>query len=369
MDEETLVLLYECLHMKFRRKENEMASFHSLFYNFLDDIIAYRNYTKSYEELMFTGNYIKTTELFPQYKLAEFIYHSYIADSFYDYSTNMDIIETLFHFLDKNQQQIYYDAVGVHYKNESRYDKALYYFDMAAVYGYETATALMCYHKALLLTKTGCLIESLECANQAKAMFDKAMNYDRSLLCSGTIAMISARLGLYEEAIKTYKKCIAYMKSPNMSKDLMRASNNLCWTYLLSQQYEQVIVSANETLALKRNHVPSFFYKAYAYDKLNEKFKSKESIKRAKSLASNASCTPYMAAIVDAFYTLLSEQKGISTKIKKLNLALQQAEKCNDYQLELFVLNMIVETYQEYGDYQEAFAYQSKMIQIYEKRK
>lgn len=369
LDDETLTRIYRELHIKYRRRENEMESFRSLFYEFYENVIYYHEYTDSYDKLMFMEDYIKTTELYPQLILARLVFHAYMGDHDYEYGSDIKMLDMYFEYLDQNQQQIYYDAVGVHYKNESKYDVALEFFNKAIFYGYEPVTAIMCYHKALLLRRTGKLIDSLDCAREAKLKFDKTLNFNRSILCSGAIALASARLGQFQNAIEIYKKCILHLNTSELQSDLLKAWNNLTWTYVLSGQFEDVIKSANKTLEINSEHVSSYFYRSYAFHKLGEGYKAKENIKTAKALASSGNCTPYMAAMVEAFYTLLSVQKNTSTKVRKLNAALQQAEKCNDYQLELFVLNLIVEAYKEDRNYEDAFYYQSKMVKIYEKRK
>lgn len=369
LEEDVIKELYHCLHIKYFREPYNMEKFCIAFQNFFDDILTYRDFTKSYQEIQKMEEYIQTTELYPQYLLSKLIYHVYTRNAFYDYKGNIAILESLFPYLNEFQKQIYFDTVGVYFKDELDYEAALNYLNKAAVYGYEQVSAMVYYHKTMILKKTGRLIEAMESITEAKQIFDRTMNINRSLLCSGTLGLIYTNLGLYDYSIDTFQKSIKYMTELNLKKDLLAASNNLTWSYLLFKQFDKAIENANRTIDLKRNHVPSYFFKSYAYRQLGEKYKAKECIKKAKSLSVRNPCTAYMKAMIDAFYTLLSDQKSVGTKVRKLKLALQQAEDCHDQKLELFVLDMIVGVYKDANEYENAFQYQRAMINIYEKRR
>lgn len=367
LEESQIKQLYHCIEMKYQNNEQDIQKFQESFCTFYKNIIMYEACEASYECVTVYKQSIRTTAYYIQYVLAELIYGAYNENA-YDYKEIIDLIQSHFEYLNDNQKQIYYDTVGVYYKNKYQYDKALYYFDKVSIFGNESVTAMMYYHKTKILSNQGNLTEALESIKDAKMCFDKHVNMKRSLLCNGMIAKLYVRLGAYKKGIEAYKQCIYYMKPLSFTNDLIAVHNNLTWTYVLKQDFEQAIKISNQTLELCHNHALIYFFQAYSYHNLGQDEHAVQAIKKAKECLKTNECTRYMKAMIQAYSFILSDKKSSNDKIKKLEIALKEAEKCHDFQIELFVMKLLIEQYEYLEDEKNIILYQNRMIEIYEKR-
>lgn len=369
LEESQIKELYHCIHMEYKNDEKDIQNFQELFHAFYKCILMYEDYESSYKHLMQYKQFVCTNTYYIQYVLAKFIYGVYKNKAVFEFKEQIELIQTNFDYLDDDKKQIYYDTVGVYHKNIYQYDKALYYFDKASIFGNDSITAMMYYHKTMIFSKQGNLTEALESIKDAKLCFDKHVNMKRSLLCNGMIAQLYVRLGAYNKGIEAYKQCIDYMKQLSFTRDLIVVHNNLTWAYVLKQDFEQAITVSNQTLELCHNHAPSYFFQAYSYHYLKQDEYAIQAIKKAKECLKTFECTRYMKAMIQVYSFILSDKKSSMDKIKKLEVALREAEKCHDFQIELFVMKLLIEQYKVLSDEKSIIFYQNKMIEIYEKRK
>lgn len=369
LEESQIKELYHCIHMEYKNNENDIQSFQKIFHAFYKCILMYEDYESSYKHLMQCKQSVCTNTYYIQYVLAEFIYGVYKNKATFEFKEQIELIQTNFDYLNDDQKQIYYDTVGVYYKNLYQYDKALYYFDKTSIFGNDSITAMMYYHKTMILSNQNNLTEALESIKEAKLCFDKHVNMKRSLLCNGMIAQLYVRLGAYNKGIEAYKQCIYYMKALSFTRDLIVVHNNLTWTNVLKKDFEQAIKISNQTLELCHNHAPSYFFQAYSYHNLDQDEHAIQAIRKAKECLKTYECTRYMKAMIQAYSFILSVKKSSNDKIKKLELALKEAEKCCDFQIQLFVMKLLIEQYKVLSDEKSIIFYQNKMLEIYEKRK
>lgn len=366
--EEILETLYSIIHIEYKNNEADMATFRKCFYDFYEDLLHYKSYDDSYAKVEQLKESIYTTEVYPQYLLTTLVYQVFNKSGFDD----IDLIEQLedhIDYLDNKQKQICYDTIGLFHKKSLDYDKALSYYDKAAIYGDLPVSAMIYYHKAQLLDDIGCIVEALECIMKAKAIFDKQLYFNRSILCNGTIAMIYSQIGLNEQTIEIYKQCIIHMKEFGLIRDLKAAYNNLAWFYVLCGHYEEAISLSLEGLELNPRYIPFCFYMAYSYEQLGNRQKAIDSIKLAKKYKREEICTSYMASMIDSYHVLLMDRKEYGYKLKKLQHTLIQAEKYHDHELQLFVLKIIVNLIKKENQKEDLIYYQERMLNLYEKRK
>lgn len=371
LKEEAISKLYQSIGMKYTNVPEEVEAFTKLFYEFYNDILFYREYKESFQRLCEHKQSILTTVAYPQYLLAQLIYASYRHDILFDYRTNISGIERSFSCLEDKQKHIYYDTVGIHYQNieVNDLDKALVYFEKASAYGYEHISAMTHYHKAVSLTLKNCFADALESLQLARDYFARQLNVERVLLTNGVIANIYRRMGAYDKAIKIYKECINMMNSPRMDGNKLMSYNNLSWTYLLDEQFDKVIENAKRTLKQWKTHTRSYFYLSYAYERLGDMDKAKEAIREAKDCVEIEMPSAYMRKMVDAFSTYLSPNKPEALKLRKLNLALKEAEKEYSVETQIFVLKIILRLLQQSENQTDLLYYQSQLIRCYEQRK
>lgn len=369
LDESVVCELYKRIGIEYRNNKCEGSNFQKSFYTFYGHVLSYEDYTESYQNLKQNLDTIRCTPYYPQYLLAELMYDIYVGNISFDQKEKIEMLESLFDYLDENQKQIYYDTIGVYYKNIGLYDNALSCFDKASIYGYIPATAMMYYHKTMILLDIGNLSEAMDTIKLAKESFDKDVRFRRSLLCNCTMAKIYVRLGAYDKGIYLYEQCLEYLKSLSLEDDLLITLNNISWTYMLKKEYKSALTASDQTLELCHNHAPSYFFKAFCYHELGNDGDAKRAIKKAKECLKTYKCTRYMKAMIQAYSFILSDKKSSDDKIKRLDLALKEAEKCCDFQIELFVMKLLIEQYVGLNDRENIIFYQNKVIEIYEKRK
>lgn len=365
---EVLEELYQFLGISYVYDFKRVQRFYSLFYLFYRNIFYQDDYEASYRELESMKPYIVATVYYPQFLLAEFVYHVFERIP-YEFENTIETIELLLDCLDDNQKQIYFDSAGVYYKNQMNIKQALVYFDKASIYGYAPATAMMLYHKGSLLDMNNELTKALECLKQARTYFLEQINIKRILLSSGAIANIYRRLGFYEDAIHLTELCLPHMKVFDLKGNILVAYNNITWSYLLMKDYEASIRYAYQTLELAHYDVKSYFFLAYAYAHKNDDKKAREMIRLAKQYAKQYGTTSYMQAMVSAYHTILSDQKPLDTKVKKLKLVLAEKEAKVDLEARIFLLELMIELLEPSKRKKELDQYRKELSECFRKRK
>lgn len=78
---------------------------------------------------------------------------------------------------------------------------------------------------------------------------------------------------------------------------------------------------------------------------------------------------PYKKAIISVYSTLLCKHRSLGIKERKLLIALKEAQKIQDYQLEISVHSILVDLYLCENDEKKAFFHQKKISELYKNRK
>lgn len=116
-----------------------------------------------------------------------------------------------------------------------------------------------------------------------------------------------------------------------------------------------------------KTHEMMYFYKSYAYHKMNMRNEAKEQIRQAKLYCTKSS--EYRIAMIDAFATYLYETKPFELKEKKFLKAYKSARKANDIQAAIFVLNLLSDLCESYMRKEKELFYKTEMIKLYKMRR
>lgn len=365
--EKKLILMYEKLGIKFIYNEQDIMKFSQLFDEFYNNILDCESHEHVYSILKSKKEQIQCTEAYILYLLVELIHAVYTHDSYFEYVKVQKNIEINLDYLTTNQKQIFYDTVGVYYKNKLKYDIAMDYLSKGEILSSnKPILAMIYYHQAMIFMDLMNMFEAIEKIKKAQMSFANHLLIKRQIICSSTFAAILTHQGHYEQADKIKCQCIKQFKLLDMKNDLRICYNNLLWNYLLWGKYEMLITSGIEILDEVKNIPSLYFYMSYAYEKLGNREKSIDFINYAKTSSNKNNCSPYMKSIIDTYFILLTNE---DLKVKEENLlkTYKIAKKRHDYQLELFVLNMLCEISIDAKYVSKQNKYLKEIIRIYKR--
>lgn len=169
-----------------------------------------------------------------------------------------------------------------------------------------------------------------------------------------------------EASEKVYLQCLSAIKQLSLTEYSV-VYNNLTWINLLWGKYDKVLQYANEAEKHSKTHEMMYFYKSYAYHKMNMRNEAKEQIRQAKLYCTKSS--EYRIAMIDAFATYLYETKPFELKEKKFLKAYKSARKANDIQAAIFVLNLLSDLCESYMRKEKELFYKTEMIKLYKMRR
>lgn len=362
-----LILMYEKLDIKFIYNEQDIRKFSQLFAVFYNRILDYESHEQEYKLLVCQKERIQCTEAYILYLLVELIHAVYTDDSYFEYIKVQKDIENNLDYLTTTQKQIFYDTVGVYYKDELKYDIAIDNLLKGEILSSnEPILAMIYYHQAMIFMDLMIMWEAVEKVKKAQKIFAEHLFIKRQLISSGTLGVIMTQQGHYEQADKIQCQCIKQFKLIDMKDDLYVCYNNLLWNYLLWGKYEMLITSGIEILDEVKNIPSLYFYMSYAYEKLGNREKSIDFINYAKTSSNKNDCSPYMKSMINTYFILLTNE---NLKVKEENLlkTYKIAKKQHDYQLELFVLNMLSEISIDAKYVSKQNKYLKEIIRIYKR--
>ncbi len=339
---DTIVILYQCLGIRYQCVEEDKKEFGIRFYSFYEAILNYDdNIDEVYENAYKLKEAVQTTNLYPQFLLMELIYHIFNNDMFYNYEKIIESIHV--QYLDNKQKVIYHDCIALYLMGQKRYHEALKHFEKATEYGYSQATAIVNYHKGLLYIEMNDPCKAMTCVLKAKFFFDNNHYVKRAVLSNFRIACIYRHLNCYDEAIQIYSNCILQMKSYGMVNKYKTIYEQYLWCLILAKEYNKVIKVIDQLEIKIKDETIFYLFYSLANMKLGKHNLAMRSIAEAKKLLKNNSQAPLLKSIVDTFYTYLSKNKKQETKLNKLKTALDESIKSNNTELQRYIIEMILD--------------------------
>lgn len=339
------------------------------FNNLYNSILTLNNkHGYCYKEFREIERCIYCTPSYLIFLLGDFIYNVYYPQNQeYDYFKHIKTISDNIQLLKSNYKQIFYDAVGVVYKNNHDLDKADFYFNLAlSESGTDQSLAMVLYHKSMVENQLGKLSNSLSNITKAKSIFDKNLIIKRSIMSNLSLGIVHVRLGNYKQGEELYLQCIEASQLVSL-KNTTVAYNNLVWCYILSLDYKQAIFWGLKTIEIDNTLPMIYFYLSYASWKLKDMKSAKNYIQSAQQLKSKG--IDYTKSIISAFSTLINQSLS-AYKIEKMFLiSLKEAKKLNDYQLQMFVYELIIDLYIENENEKKELYYKTQLLDLYKKVK
>lgn len=320
-----------------------------------------------YSQFFNIRDYIYCTSSYIIWILGKFVYHTYFPTvDLYDYQVLIKTLSDHLELLPSVFRQIYYDTLGIYHKDKHELKEAEFYFDRALQeLGTTQTLAMVYYHKSMVLNQLGGLTDSLACVVKAKKLFDQDLNLKRSIMANVSLGVVNVRLGNYLRGEKAYFQCLEAMGFVEFDNVII-VYNNLVWSYILSEQYEKAIEYSMKALNIDKEFPYIYFYLSYASWKINDRKAAIHYIQDATIIRNQ--CDPYGNAIIQAFSIYINKKLSISKTEKMFLVAYKEAKKLNDYQLQIFVYELIVDLYVENNNEKKIFEYKNKLLDLYKRR-
>lgn len=363
---DTIQLLYSCLGITYCSYENQETQLSNSFYIFYEAVLSYDdNLEVIYHDILLRKEEILTSSAYPLFLLIELIYHIFHDDMFFDFEKTIDAIQAYRYNLDNKQKLIYHDCVALYFMKQKEYDKALEQFEHAAEYGVGGANAIVNYHQGLLFLDINDPCRAMSCVYKAKFFFDNNHYIKRSVLCSFRIACIYRYLHCYDEALPIYENCIRQMRTYHMINKYKTMYIEYLWCLILAERYKNVLVVIDD-LDDKLKKSPIFhLYCSLANEKLGQHKLAVKSVVEAKRHLKNYEHISLLKSIVETYYTYLSVNKKQETKLKKLRGTLEEAKKCNNTELQRFIIEMIIDILDSDSQSDMIISYYQSLLQSY----
>lgn len=299
-------------------------------------------------------NEIKCSLSYITYILCKFVYDVYHPQEYHNHIDTITVLERNIDLLSPLSKQILYDTIGVYYKDYGDYEKALTYFELGKQLNVsESVLAMIYYHESMILIFQGKLSNALEYVEKSLHLFMKELNFIRNIMVTLSMAIIQSRLRYYEKASETYHKILEAMKTIDMGNEV-QVYNNLIWNDVLCEKYEEVISNSEIALKLNPTHTSIHTYLIYTYWKLGQTQKAKEYLKQAQKYIKNGK--KYDCAFIKVLSSILFN-RPYEMQEQRLLEALDISIKCNDYQLELFTLELLSDISHSYGNMEKEITY------------
>lgn len=299
--------------------------------------------------------------------LGEFVFKLYTNDSFYEYEEQIQFLKQYQNFLNDSLKQILYDSIGVYYKDRSNNTLALEYLKYGLQKSvYESCEAMIRYHMSMIYVDTGELFKALSHIKKSKRIFDKYLNFHRSIMCSTILGIVHSRLGNYELAEEIYLQCIDAGELIEYPKWKQVVSyNNLLWNYLIAEKYDSVLRFEEKIFSLEKNDPYINYYFSFVYWKKGNVPLAKDYLKIAKKYKSRAGKNAQL--FINALNSILLD-KPLSTIENKLLALYNSALKNYDYQMQLFAMKLLADCCEKYEEINKQNIYLKKVVEILEKR-
>lgn len=295
--------------------------------------------------------------------LCEFLYYVYLEkqNHFYQYEKYIKVIEQHIDYLSLFAKQVFYDTAGVYYDIIKQNELSYHYFDLS-IHNYfsDIVLAMVYYHKAFVYVADGFLFDAYECAQKAQNLFVIEMNYQRIIMTKLLIGVIYNNNFMYERAEKIYFQLINSLDSKDKER-LATTYNNLIWNYILWGKYEKVIEYSDIALKIDSSFSNFYVYRAFVFYKNDNYKESRKELKKAYIYEDNAYLIEkFLMKVLSS----ITSNRPFTSQEKRLLEAYEIAEKSNDRQLEIFILEMLSEICHKYHELEKEIDYQNKMIYL-----
>lgn len=369
LSEDKIHKLYEAIYIDYEYHEDSQKLAEESVLNLNHNFVFGKNFDEIYERHKSLKKYCLCSTSYITWYLGDFLYYLYSNINLYELSSKVTTLKLYADCLDDGMLQIMYDSIGYYQFTMNNYNEALIALKKAIEKSiFETTTAMALYHITMIYVNQGNLYLALNNIKKAKRLFDKELNFHRSIMCSVELAAVHTRLRNYKMSKKINLQCIEageWIAYPR-EKQLI-TYNNLLWTYLLSEQYDKIISYEKKIQDLAYNDSTIDSYFAYAYWRKGKEKEAKKYLKVVKEKeVDDTGISENWNYFIDAFTSMILN-KPYSIIEKKLTNLYVSTNKYFDYDMQLFTLKLLVEYCDKNNEIEKSDYFKTEIIKILEK--
>lgn len=364
---ENISYLFSLLGLEFKpSKQEEINQFmENMFFQIYSSLIYSKNYVEILNNLEIRKKEIQTSLSYPKYLLIKLNIALNRNDKNYNYLFYFRELENCLNYLEKYQQQIFYDCMGYYYYLNGKYQEALIAYEHCDNgYYYNIVSGMINYQKALVLGKLSKIEEAIEYVNFAQNCFQSCLCYKRSYDCYFLLANLYLKNKAYKKAEKLYRFCYENVEIMANENYYQKINNYLCWVYLGSKRYDKLVEQALKMIETKQTKSDAYFMLSWFYYFNDNMELAKKYIKLALEVPSSElmlSLEQILAKIINGKASLKRIEEDLIKLMKKASLLNV------DSNIYLFIYEVMIEFLHKTKQYEKEAVYCRELLNLYQK--
>lgn len=268
-------------------------------------------------------------------------------------------------FEEINTQALYFEYKGMLKFHEKKHDEAIEFLNKSlSICTDMKIISLIYYHLLFVYKDLNYNLLALECAKKAESLFAEFNNLDRIIGCKQFEGMIYLRTRNYDKSESKYLDCISLIEKDN--EWIAQIYRNLCWCMIKKQDYIKALLYLDKAKEIVSENSLMDLYYIWIYYCKSDYYNAFKMLKKVDKLK--------LENEYRKIYSLFADLVNLKNKptLKILNKATSvynYFSKCNDIDLIIFYLDIVINLYLMTDDYKKLAYYQSEKIKYLEKTK
>lgn len=359
--EETINRIFTCLNMSYSDYLNTSLSLQIDIGNLLKYIFLNLEEQRDilYAKLISLEKNLISYKDFPRYCLSKFVYNIFVKNNI---DNKMEFLKKSLldniNILELKDRSIFYTSIGVYYIKKHEYDKSEFYLLKSLDLGeFNDISGITYYELSITQSLKNHLVVAFMSIQKSILRFHSEVNYKRLVYSLVQEAIILGRCKEYEKAENILKEILTnYYLSEKFKKVVLisQAKMDMC-----QKKYSEVI-HILDGINLVNDHI--IFMKLYAYYKQSDIKKFNDFFEKSQEKVTKSSFKQQNKIL----YMKTNNENKTKEYITLLLDSLSSNELIYDNDIELFILNELIEYYEEIGKYKVSNKYLKRKLSLLE---
>lgn len=359
--EETINTIFTCLNMNYK----DYLNTGELLQADIDDILKYIFFNipeqrdALYMKLKNSEQNLISYKVFPRYCLSKFVYNVFVKNNIDSEIENLkkSLLDNI-NIFDLKDKSIIYTFVGVYFRKKADHSKSEVYLLKSLEFGeFKDISGITYYELSVTQSLMNHLVSALINIQNSTLRFNSEGNYKRLIYSKNQEAIILGRCKEFERADNILKEILNNYQITDKLKTAILI--NQAQIKICQKNFDKVIQILDEIDIMSDNVV---FMKLLAYYKLLDKtefndFYEKNHTFVTKSIFKNLN---------KILYLKMNCKKKIDEYVHLLLDSLSCEDLKYDVDIELFILNELIEYYEELGKYKASNKYLKRKLDLLE---
>ena len=272
-------------------------------------------------------------------------------------NTYIALLNKNLELMSNEDKNIYYDLLALNAILDNENDIALMYLKEGLENPTNLTTPIINYHMCIVYQNLNLATEGLSCCFKSQELFNKEVSFFRILYLMIYEANCYSRLHNYKLAETLYLNVLDKSSLDQSGDLLITVLNNLGWNALKEKNYDNCIKYTRKAIALNSKFLNIYLYLPFSFYYKNELEMCKCEINDSyKQFASNT----FHFYALEVLSCLISENK-IEAKVLLMKCLTMNLE----YEMDIFMLQLMCEILNDLKDFEELSIYQKKLIDYF----